>query len=122
MLSILKRGLVPPMSPRRAPSPWCATVGVFAFQPKRPREIGGLVSHSPSSVQRSYFSLSKTQLGRPLIPSPSLSSGSARARISSSSIAASSPSPIIGMPMRAPKRTSGRKRRLGASAPTATGS
>ena len=53
-----------PRSPRKAPAICCSTVAWLAFQPKRPRPISPAIA-------------SQTRLGRPEIPSPSASSGSA---------------------------------------------
>ena len=63
---------VMPMSPAKAPAFCSSTVGTAAFQPKRPSTVSPRVAGSG------------TRLARPEMPSPSASSGSARARMSSS--------------------------------------
>ena len=70
------------MSPEKAEADCSRIVGCPAFQPKRP-SIGAPVASE------------STRFGRPLMPSPSASSGSASARMSSSGTASSSPRPII---------------------------
>jgi len=59
------------MSPEKASAVCTFTLGVEAFQPKRPRAIFPV-------------SGSRTRLGRPEMPSPSASCGSAFARMSAS--------------------------------------
>ena len=85
---------VMPMSPLNAPAVCCRRLGWLAFQPKRPS--GGTL-----------FSWSQTMLGRPEMPSPSRSSGSARARRVSSGTASSRPSPTRCGPTRGDIITSG---------------
>ena len=69
---------VMPMSPWKAPATCCSTVATFAFHPKRPSAVAPARS-------------SHTWLGRPEMPSPSSSSGSAASRMSASGIASSRP-------------------------------
>ena len=84
-----------PMSPLNAPAVWSRIVARAAFQPNRP-SIG-----RPCSMLHTWF-------GRPEMPSPSRSSGSARARMSASSTISSRPRPIIGGGDAGGEQTSGR--------------
>ena len=82
------------MSPWKAPAACCSTVATLAFHPNRPR------ASAPARA-------SHTMLARPEMPSPSASSGSAAARMSSAGMASSSPMPTIWGASRGPIRMSG---------------
>ena len=73
---------VMPMSPLNAPAACASTVGTLAFHPKRP---------SSSCSVRGFHAV----FGRPEMPSPSSSSGSAAPTMSASGIASSRPTPMI---------------------------
>ena len=85
----VKFGTVTPCSKWNAPSANSASVGVSAFRPNLPTRP------------------SKNRFTRPEMPSPSASSGSARARIEDSGTASSSPKPNTSGVVRFPRAASG---------------